>query len=195
MAGSSRTPLFAAALLAWSAASGCTTGHLLQAGRYHEQVVRYEAAYAGDDRLLLEYVVERGDRSGSLRGFAHREVALRLEDLRAEPEIVVDEFPVETLRIREALRAGDDRLELIPPDAPVVPSSRYLAIELEAGRPVGFRLMGGEDAVAARFHSGALYRRHYEWWIYPLLPLTTAVDLVLLLPQIVTATPLFVVNE
>jgi hypothetical protein len=183
-----------AMLCAWIAGLGCTTGQLLQAGRYHEEVASYERAFLSADRLLLEYVVEFGDRGGAKRGSARREVALRLEDLRADPGIAVEDFPVQRLALGESLGSGTRPLEVISRDPGKAVNGRGLVVEVEGRRPVGFSLVDGEGS-PARFHSGALYRPHYRWWVYPLLPFTAALDLLLLVPQVTLATPLFVLPE
>ena len=183
-----------AGLCVWIAGLGCTTGQLLQAGRYHEEVTSYERAFLSVDRLLLEYVVEFGDRSGAKRGAARRAVALRLEDLRADPGIAVEDFPVQRLQLGESLGSETRPLAVISRDTGNAANGRRLVVEVEGRRPVGFSLVDGEGS-PARFHSGALYRPHYQWWVYPLLPFTAALDLVLLVPQVPLATPLFVMPE
>ena len=195
MAGSSRRAIVASLAMALPCASACVSGRLFEASRSHEQVSQYEAAWAGDERLLLRYTVELGDRNGSSRGFEVREVSLALDDLRARPEIPVERFPVTPVRIAEAMR--DDALSLLvlPPGAAAAPGVPSLRVIGEAGQPLGFEWKGDEAALPARFHSGALYRVHYAWWLYPLLPLAATVDLALLPIELVAAIPLFVVNE
>jgi len=192
MVGCSRALRRVAALLMLLLVPGCTTGMLLQDGRYHEQVARYEVAYVDDERLLLGYEVVLGDREGHARGSERREVAIALDALRANPETPVEQFEVVDVRIIEALHEGDQKLAVLT-NGGQPPAAGYLAVE-GVDAPKGFRLMlPGETP--GRLYSGALYRVHHEWWVYPLLPLTAVTDFVSLPLQLAVAPPLFVMGE
>lgn len=204
MVSGSRAALAASlAVLLWIC-PGCLSGHAIELGRIHESVLRYERAFSNDERLLLRYEVEIGDHRRTRLGGAQREVALLVDDLRAVPELEVGRFPIQPVRIEQALEPGDHELELVmglqaPLAAQAVPTAQIgvmrLQIESRDGRHIGFRLQGGSPGGSARFRSGALYHSHLAWWVYPLLPFTAALDLALLLPQIVAVTPLFLAGE
>jgi len=217
MASSSRLPRATrqraalVALLLTTAAPGCWTGRIFQAGRVRESVAEYRAAGLTQDSLRVDYtaLLEGG---GSGRRLQPRAARVGLAALRAEPEHPVDAFP----------------LERVSPDAPA-PGEVPLALVRGGRRPVrgGQRPVREEEAAPGRgaeslvlrveidsqghqllrlcpsgagpcvghLYSAALYRDRTAWWVYPLLPLGIVVDAVLLPLQLVTTAPFFLAGD
>jgi hypothetical protein len=195
MAGSSRRALGALLALTLASSAGCVSGQLFEATRTHEQVARYEAAWLDGERLVLDYVVELGDRQGHSRGFEARRVGLALSDLRARPEIPAERFPVTPLAVEAAL-VSLVSLPVLAPGEAARPGALLLRVEGDEGRPRGFVLSGGRGGRPVRFYSGALYRTHRNWWLLlPLAPVAAVADLALLPIEVVAAIPLFIVDE
>ena len=183
MASGSR-PRLALLVLIPVLCSGCFTGHLLEQSRIRESVQEYEIAYRDSGRLVLGYRALLEDAGGVSLGFRQRAAAVPLWTLRASPPLQVDAFPVERLRLRD----------LSPQARPIGESSLQMEVD-GSDRHVGFWWSEDELEEPFHFHSGALNQSHHAWWAYPILPLTVAIDLLLLVPQIPAASPLFLSGE
>jgi len=172
--GSSTRHGIALALLALGA-QGCLTGHLLDAARRREQPVAYHDASIDGGRLLLGYSAVVSDDQGRHLERTERWAALALADLR-RADLAVAAFPVARLAHdapvhgrRVALHAGrDGRLDGPPP---------FLEIdEGPDGRQLRFVLHETPGVPYPPFYSAALTRTRSAPWVYPLLPLSLAVD-------------------
>jgi hypothetical protein len=162
MAWSSRT--VAALVLA---AQGCATGHLVDRGRRIEQPLAYEQATLEGDRLQLRYTAMVTDDDGDPLGRRERRVAVALAELGR---------PVETVRV-----------ERLPDDAPLrgtdLPlgtngTTPWIDVERRSGRDVRLRVHAASAGGSQVLESAALTHRRTEPWVYPLVPLTLAFDLV-----------------
>jgi hypothetical protein len=67
-------------------------------------------------------------------------------------------------------------------------------IEGEAGDR-GFRLCTDAGPCQRMFHSEALYRDRTAWWVYPLLPLSGALDVVFLPIHAIGLAPFFLIGD
>jgi len=90
-----------------------------------------------------------------------------------------------------------------------LPSGPRVEITEHVGRHLDFRVCPGDsdrrmtrvstadaaDLCLGPFHSAALYDDHLAWWIYPLAPITAAIDLALLPIQVVTLPPLLLLGD
>jgi len=153
---------------------GCLTGHLLDAARRREQPVAYREAFVDGDRLLLGYTALVTDDLGAPLAHRERRAALALADLR-RGDRTVDAFLVVRLPDDAPLRGQPVALRAA--DAGGRDGSPFLAIERGAGdRPVLFVLHAPGDGPYQPFYSAALTRTRTAVWVYPLLPLSLAVD-------------------
>lgn len=158
MASSTDARALALALVALFA-SGCMTGHLLDAGRRREEVVAYHDAFIVDDRLVLGYRARVSDDHGAPLGMRELWAAVALAVLRAPRVPPVDAFPVAWLE-----------------GPPAAGARARLEIDRADGRDTSFVLDDGAGTAYARFYSGALTRIHTAPWVYPLLPLAVVAD-------------------
>jgi hypothetical protein len=170
----------ALALLAL-AASGCMTGHALEAARRREQVLAYREAFLDGNRLVLGYRALVSNDEGEPVAERDRWAAIELADLRGPRVPPVEDFPVAwldgpptggrpaVLRISDADSAGP----CTAADAP------YLDVERVDGRHTRVVLRDAQAPTPyAPLHSAALTRVSTVPWVYPLVPLTLAVDAV-----------------
>lgn len=176
------------------AVPGCWTGRLIESGRLHESVVTYTSAALDSEALRLNYRVEVSDARGRPRSREERSATVALATLAARPERPVDETPVR--RVPTGSHTGREvpvALVISRHDAApvVVAGSPGIQMVLQVyehdGRHAGFRVCSTtRTRCLGHFHSGALYRDHIAWWVYPVAPLTATVDLALLPLQAVT---------
>jgi hypothetical protein len=166
---------------------------LLEVARIDERVLVYEQAQLTGDRLRVAYRVSLYDRNGRERSVARRAAVLQLADLRAEPAFAVEALPVEPVRA-DAVSSHGESVPIVPAAEAKPVSAPRLVVRSEGGRHTGFDLLS-PGAPRARLESGALHRSRYAYWVYPLLPMTAALDLLLLVPELCASPPLFLVNE
>jgi len=153
---------------------GCVTGHLFDAALRREQPLSYHDALVDRDRLGLAYTALVANDAGKVLGRRERRVAISLAELRRH-DLAVEAFPVEHLADDAPLPGR--RLALESADKGDG-ASAYLEIEREPdGREVRFVLHDPASGPYAPFYSTALTRTSTEPWVYPLLPLSAAVDL------------------
>lgn len=231
--------------------SGCWTGLLVESGRLHERVARYERISIDGEKLLLDYTVglsrdARSNPSTSDR-LERRAVLLRLADLFVTPPYTVDAFPLEriaagscgarTLPMRIVSRTdapGRRGVPSVDPLRAIFPVGReggedawplhrsvgasgagprelFAEIAEHDGQHLGFRLCplttatehARFDTLPARlerdcrgdFYSAALYEERFAWWIYPIAPISLAVDIALVPIQLITLPPLLVLSD
>ena len=176
--------------------AGCWSGHLFEMGRVRESVVAYHGAFSDGERLLLDYSVELADWRGRPLRHERRAAAVPVAALSAAPELPVDAFPVERMRLSGARSSDDRRLPLVAADTPdAAPGAPYVAVLGGDGRHAGFLLCAAHDLCRGVFRSEALYRDHTAWWVYPILPFSVALDLVLLPAQVIGVAPFFLLGE
>ena len=173
----------ALALLAL-AASGCMTGHALDAPRRREQVVAHREAFLDGDRLVLGYRARVSNDKGEPLAERDRWAAIDLADLRGPHVPPVEDFPVAWLDGPPAgarpavLRVADAGAD--PADACTAGDATYLDIEQVDGRHTRVVLRDGRGpGPYAPLYSAALTRVSTTPWVYPLVPLTLAVDAVI----------------
>lgn len=167
------TERLVAALVLAVTASGCFSGHLLDAARRREHVLQVREAWLGDDVLVLRYAAVDANDAG--RPVARREqwAAIPLADVRDGTR------PVDTLDVTW-LDAADARRRAGRPVA-VVRTSDVGAPSVEAiardGRDVAIVLRETNDTPPAPpLDVRAFTRVHVQPWVWPLVPLTLAVD-------------------
>jgi len=84
------------------ALSGCLTGTLIESGRLHERVLRYERIAIDERDLVIDYTVEvsrSATGTASASGTRERRSAiLSIEELDARPPHSTDAFPLRRLR-------------------------------------------------------------------------------------------------
>jgi hypothetical protein len=147
--------------------SGCLTGTLIESGRLHERVSRYEHIAIDGHDLVLDYTVEISKSAagtGAARGRSERRSAiLSIKDLDTRPPYPTDAFPIRRVpprpRVATPLQirisshgAGDDSTGLLQPNsavsgAPVsslTPAAPKVEVTERAGRHLGFRVCPGE---------------------------------------------------
>lgn len=176
MACSSRRVL-AAALVGLAALPGCFSGHLYEAARRREFVVRYDRAFVADGRLRVDYRVDVRDPSGTSLRRARRSASLALTDLGALPEIPVDEIAVDVSRRVPAPAGEPVALARSAAETRAAPTPLVLLIRQEDDGDAGFALLRREpEERLGGLRSGALVRDREAPWVYPLLPLSAALD-------------------
>lgn len=192
MASCSRRRLPGVLAAALCALPGCISGHLLNASRVNESVVEYTAAYSDGTELWLAYEVELAG-AGLRAGSEPRAAVVALRDLRAQPEIPVDTFPLRRLARPDAIGKGLERVPIrsepagggaARAEAADAAAPLAVVVRVRDGAAEGFELRSaaaGTDGEPppGRFHSEALGRTRNAWWVYPALPFGVAVDLVL----------------
>jgi hypothetical protein len=152
------------------AAQGCVTGHLFDAARRIERPLAYEEAALDGDRVLLRYTALVMNDDGDPVGRRERRVAVALADLR-RAGVPVDAFAVEHLPDGGPL--GGTAVPLHPNG-----SAPWADVERTNGRDVRLRLHESRDGGPKVLESAALTRRRTEPWVYPLVPVALAIDLV-----------------
>jgi hypothetical protein len=167
MASSTKVGLLVAVL---AGASGCVTGHLLDAARRWETPADVEAASLDGDRLALRYRATVTDDDGEPIGERRRSIAVPVAVLRTDGTTpTVEELP------DDAALPGRPIPVARTTDAASVPA---LAVTpLGQGRPMRLDLRDGRTP-GASLHTNALARSSTAGWVYPLLPLAAAVDVV-----------------
>jgi hypothetical protein len=160
-----------------TALPGCWSGHLFEAGRRRETVVRYERAFLVGERLRLDYSVEVRNRRGEPLRREQRSASVALAALAARPELPVDAVPVEVSR-RLPEPAGEPvALARGASEAAAAATPLVLAIRHEDGSDVGFTLRRAHpEEDLGQLRSGALVRDRTAPWVYPLLPFSAALD-------------------
>src|SRR5262245_32820915 len=120
------------------AASGCMTGHALEAARRREQVVTYREALLDGDRLVLGYRAVVSNDEGEPLAERDRWAAIDLADRRGPPVPPVEDFPVAWL---DGPPAGGRPTALRVADAGTAPAgactasdAAYLEVEQIDGR-------------------------------------------------------------
>jgi hypothetical protein len=176
-------------------AAGCWSGHLFEMGRVRESVVAYHGAFSDGERLLLDYSVELADWRGRPLRHERRAAAVPVAALSAAPELPVDAFPLERVRLSEARSSEDRRLPLVAADTADAPAGAPYVALLDGDGRHGFMLCAAHDRCQAVFHSEALYRDRTAWWVYPILPFSVALDLALLPGQVIGVAPFFLLGE
>jgi hypothetical protein len=149
------------------ALSGCLTGTLIESGRLHERVLRYERIAIDERDLVIGYTVEvskSATGTGSASGRRERRNAmLSIEELDARPPHPADAFPLRRLRswprsatpltIRTSFDDGGGGSECTRSplsvashvsDAPDASEGPQVEITERAGRHLGFRVCAGD---------------------------------------------------
>jgi hypothetical protein len=178
----STTGGFTRAGSAWAAlafvmlsSEGCVTGHLLDAALRREQPVSYQEALVDGDRLSLGYTALVTTDAGKVLARKERRAALSLTALHRQ-DLPVEGFPVQHLADDAPLSGR--RLPIRREDAET--GAAYLEIRaLPDGRETSF-VLHDPGGPYAPFYSSALTRTSTAPWVYPLLPVGAAVDLVTL---------------
>lgn len=161
-----------AAVLAAVLASGCFSGHLLDAARRREQVMTVQEAFLGDDVLVLRYAtIERND-AGRPVGTGERWAAIPLAEVRAGDR-PIDTLHVTWLDAREARRRAPRPIATTraPAGAPSVEAI------VDDGRDAAL-VLHEPSGDAPPLDTRALTRVRVRPWVWPLLPFTLAVDAV-----------------
>lgn len=177
----------ALALAAALAASGCLSGHLLDAARRREVPAAVRAvSLDGDDLVVTVRTTTTTDLGRSVgRGLVRARVALG--DLeRPQP---VDQLPVRFERPQGTLPGRP--LLVLPVGAP--PWPRPL-VRLDQGDPPALRLRTEEREYAA-LHLDALTRTRYAPWAWALMPAALAVDAVVVPPLLLFAPAIIAVGD
>jgi hypothetical protein len=154
------------------ACAGCATGHLLDRARRWERPVAWERAAVADGRLEVAYTAAIRDQFWRPRATRRRRAAVPLAQFG-----------------RVGLTADAVRWEPRPPDAPVVGTP--IRLRAEPGAADGGRLFAACDGEAF-LHPAVLTRRRLAPWVYPLLPLAVAYDVVAV-PVLLALAPLVIV--
>jgi hypothetical protein len=141
-------------------ASGCVTGHLLDAGRRWEHAVAVEQAAVQGERLLVAYTAEVTDDQGEPRGRRPRRAAVSLADVRAG-------LPAERVRVEPL--SGDGTLAGTAVPAALAPA---------ADGPATIEIDGPTGAGGPPLYASVLTRHTTAAWVYPLVPAALAVDAV-----------------
>lgn len=173
-------------------ASGCVTGHAWQAARRWERVDAYREARVVGDRLLVHYTAavttDEDVRVGERDGWA----AIPLAELRAAPP--VERFRVQRLDAAPVAAAGE---VVALCDAPGHGGAAACALDRPSLCLLGDRgaagfVLADEAGTYPAFHSAALTRATTAPWVYPVLPLTVAVDSVMV-PGLLLLAPVWIV--
>ena len=175
--------LAAAALLVF--ASGCVSGHLLDAGRRRELPVALHTARLDGNDLLLSVrtrtVTDLGRPAGT--GSTHARIPI------AE---LADEHPVDAVRIRF--------LRTFPRHA----GRTLVPITGEVSDEPSIRILHDDDLAIVLRHDGAdlpplplaaLTRQRYAPWIWTVMPVAIAVDAVMVPPLLLLAPAIIVVGD
>jgi hypothetical protein len=167
MGSSTRSALLVAVL---AGASGCVTGHLLDAARRWETSADVEAASLDGDRLALRYRATVTDDNGEPIGERRRSIVLRIASLQRDgATLAVEDLPSDGAlpgRSIPVVRASDGT------------AAPALAVtSLGEGRPARLDLRDGR-VPGASLYTNALARSSTATWAYPLLPFTAVVDVV-----------------
>jgi len=191
MARSTRRRAVTALALTVMTASGCVSGHVWQAARRWERVESYREARVVGDRLLVRYTAAVTTDEALPMGERSVWAEIPLDELRAAP-------PVERFRVRrldDAPGAGGAPVAIRsgPPDAgdAACALARPTLCVTGAGGAEGFVLVD-EAGPYPPFHSAALTRTTTAPWVYPLLPVTFAVDSVMV-PGLLLLAPMWIV--
>jgi len=153
--------------------SGCLTGTLIESGRLHERVFRYERIAIDGPDLVLDYSVEvskSATGAGSVPGRSERRSAiLSIEDLAARPPHPAEAFPLRrvpprprvatplpiwigsdgvrdaSMRPRRTLAGVSDVSDVSDAsDWSDTPGVAKVEITEQSGRHVGFRVCPGD---------------------------------------------------
>jgi hypothetical protein len=153
-------------------ASGCFSGHLLDAARRREQVLTVQEAFVGDDALVLRYAtVERND-AGRPVGRGERWAAIPLSEVRAGDR-PIDTLHVTWLDAAEARRRADRPIAV----ARAAAGAPSVEIVTDDGRDAAV-ILHEPTGDTPPLDTRAFTRVHVLPWAYPLLPFTLAVDAV-----------------
>lgn len=185
------------------ACSGCFTGHLVESGRRHESLLRYDRVTAIGNELVIEYTATRSSEPPVLEATTEpnsaplnarpRAVAIPIDALASAPPIAVEDFPLRRLRLR---RNGAERStgRDVPlhrgSQSPTPQSSQwrdFIEVDVKGNREQGLRVCDHKhDACGQRFNSETLYQSSLAWWVYPLVPLTVAIDVAVMPIHVIT---------
>jgi hypothetical protein len=163
MGSSTRRALLVAVL---AGASGCVTGHLLDAARRWETSADVEAASLDGDRLALRYRATVTDDNGEPIGERRRSIVLRIACQRDGATLAVRTCERRRPAGRSSRRARERWA-----------AHRRSPSSLGAGRPARLDLRDGR-VPGASLYTNALARSSTATWAYPLLPFTGVVDVV-----------------
>jgi len=182
-----------AVLLALVAAPGCFTGHLLDRGRRVESPVAFRDVVVAGDRLLVRYDAVVTDDLGAPLGEATRWASVPLAELRGRASVAADALDPEWLDDAAARAAGGTALALCPADpaadaaACAVAGPRAAVTVDDDGSNLALRVV---DAPLAPLPATALTRIETAPWVWPLVPVAVAIDVVTT-PPLVLASPVF----
>ena len=146
------------------ALSGCLTGTLIESGRLHERVSRYERIAIDGHDLVLDYTVEvskSATGAGPAPGRSKRRSAiLSIKDLGARPPHPADAFPLQRVPVRPRIATplqirissdgvgdGSTRHRRTLADVSDVsdwPDAPRAEVIEHAGRHMGFRVCQGD---------------------------------------------------
>ena len=143
---------------------GCITGQALEGARLDESPEELVEACRQGDWLRVRYDAVSTREFGEVVSRGERASAIRLSDLETRPRLPVDRVEVLVLdpgQVQKGPHCLAVPTQLVAPDALPVEGEKTISIP-----------------------QGVLHRDRTEPWVYPLLPLTLALD--------VAATPLLV---
>lgn len=164
MASSTRRALVLALALG---ASGCVTGHLLDAARRWERPTDVDAASLDGDRLALRYRARITDDDGAPLGERLRSIAVDVAALRSgRTTPLVTDLPDDGPLPGRPLPLSDGSAP------PALAITRF-----DDDRPARLELHDGRDP-SASLYTNALVRSSTAPWAYPLLPIAGAIDVV-----------------
>ncbi len=144
--------------------SGCVTGHLLDLGRRREQVLAVHEAFTSDDRLLLRYTALVTDDVDTPLARTSRWVAIPLSALGTGTPFPVEGAPVTPLDSSDVTRASS-----LPEPVRVVETDDGSG-ETRSRRPAA--LVIRDTTIPA----ATLTTTRTAFWVYPLVPVTLAID-------------------
>lgn len=159
-------------------ASGCLTGHLLDAARRVEQPQAFHSATVTGDRLVVRYRALVTDDLGAPLGTTERAASVDLGPLRGCTCVTADAVAVSWTP------------PAVPPpaDAP-----RSTPVRIEAAPDGTTLLLVGGDVPP--IPANALTRLDHAPWVWPLVPFAAALDAAVVPPLIAFAPAVIVMGE
>lgn len=156
-------------------ASGCFSGHLLDAARRRERMLHVQEAFVGDDELVLRYAAVDANDAGRVVDRREQWVAIPLADMRTAGR-PVDTLDVTWLDATSARRRSGRPVAIVRTPDPGAPSLEAVTAD---GRDVALVLHETRGvSPAPPLDTRAFTRIHVRPWVWPLLPFTFAVDAV-----------------
>jgi len=144
---------------------GCVTGQAFEGARLDEGPEKLVEACRQGEWLHVRYKAASTREFGKVVSRHERAAAIRLSDLATRPRMPVDRVEVLALKPGE-VKSGRD----------------CLAVQTKLGTPDVANPAGNENTIV--IPRGVLHRDRTAAWVYPLVPITLALD--------AAATPLLV---